>query len=84
MATWGPQNGRRGLESGLPLGRPLSRPRQLSLNKFFDLSSPSMRKWWGKKWKIMMKIMATNVVASQLPNGGPTADRLCKNLFMNC
>ena len=25
-----------------------------------------------KKWKIMMKIVATNVVASRPPNGGPT------------
>ena len=33
MAARGPQNGGRGLESG-----------QLLLNKFFDLSTPSMRK----------------------------------------
>ena len=33
----GAQNGRRGLERGL-------RSRQLSLNKFFDPSAPSMRK----------------------------------------
>ena len=33
MAVWGPQNGRRALERG-----------QLSLNKFYDPSAPSMRK----------------------------------------
>ena len=42
MAARGPQNGRRGLERGLPLG--LGRSRQLSQNKFFDLSTPSIRK----------------------------------------
>ena len=42
MAAIGPQNGRRGLERGLPLG--LGRSRLLSLNKFFDPSTPSMRK----------------------------------------
>ena len=42
MAAMEPQNGLRGLERGLPLG--LGRSRQLSLNKFFDPSTPSMRK----------------------------------------
>ena len=47
------------------------RSKQLLLNKFFDLSTPSMRKGrdgeknGGKKEKKrMMKIVATNVVAS--------------------
>ena len=39
MAARGPQNGRRGLERGLPLGFGA-----LSLNKFFDPNAPSMRK----------------------------------------
>ena len=45
--------------------------KQLSLNKFFDWSTPSMRKGCdrekkkkSKKSKIMMEILATNVVAS--------------------
>ena len=42
MAARGPQNGRRGLKRGLPLD--LGHSRQLSLNKFFDPSAPSMRK----------------------------------------
>ena len=42
MAARGPQNGRRGLESGLPLG--FGRSRKLSQNMFFDPSTPSMRK----------------------------------------
>ena len=54
--------------------------KQLSPNKFFDLSTPSMRKGDGgeknggkngkrKKKKITAEIVATNVVASQPPNG---------------
>ena len=51
---------------------------QLSLNKFFDPSTPSMRKGDdGEKKnggeKIMMKIVATNVVASRPPERRPTA-----------
>ena len=42
MAARGPQNGRRGLERGPILG--YGRSRQLSLNKFLDPSTPSMRK----------------------------------------
>ena len=55
----------------------LSRSSKLLLNKFFDLSTPSMRKVDNlgekqggageKKKNIMMFIVATNVVASQLP-----------------
>ena len=51
---------------------------QLLLNKFFDPSTPSMRKGRGRenkkigKLKIMTEIVATNVVASQPPN----SDRL--------
>ena len=73
MAARGPPNGRRGLESGLPPGF-WALPSTL-LNKFFDLSTPSMRKGRdGEKWggEKMMKIVATNVVASRPPNGGPT------------
>ena len=59
----------------------IGRSDQLSLNKFFDPSTPSMRKGdegekktgkkknGKKKGKIMMKIVATNVVASRPPNG---------------
>ena len=57
--------------------------KQLSLNKFFDPSTPSMRKGRDggekksekkekktkKKKKIMAEIVATNVVASRPPNG---------------
>ena len=62
MAASGPQNGRRGLE------RVIGHFKQLSLNKFFDPSTPSMRKGSdgekkmekmeknGKKKKIMVKI----------------------------
>ena len=47
--------------------------KQLSLNKFFDPSTPSMRKSRDggekrKEKKIMKKIVATNVIASQPPN----------------
>ena len=49
--------------------------KQLSLNKFFDPSTPSMRKGrdgeWngGKKWKIMVKQRSTNVIASRPYDG---------------
>ena len=61
MAARGPKAGRRGL----------GRSRQLLLNKFFDPSTPSMRKdchgenW--KKWKRIMKIVVHYRRASQLP-----------------
>ena len=42
MTARGPQNGRGGLERCLPLV--FGRSKQLSLNKFFDPSTPSMRK----------------------------------------
>ena len=42
MAIRGPQNGRWGLERGLTLGYWAFE--SLSLNKFFDPSTPSMRK----------------------------------------
>ena len=52
------------------------RSHQLSLNKFFDPSIPSMRniddgekEKKKKKKKIMTEIVATNVVASRPPNG---------------
>ena len=54
--------------------------RQLSQNKFFDPSTPSIRKGRnreetkGKKvWKIMKFIVATVVIASQPPERRPTA-----------
>ena len=40
MVARGPQNGRQDLERDVPLGR----SKQLLLNKFFDPSTPSMRK----------------------------------------
>ena len=42
MAARGPQNGGGGLERCLPLG--FGRSRQLSLNKFFDPSTPSEKR----------------------------------------
>ena len=42
MAARGPQNGGWGLERGVPLG--FGRSQQLLLNKFFDSTTPSMRK----------------------------------------
>ena len=71
------QNGRRGLERGLNLAF-WALPSTF-VNKFFDLSTPSMRKGrdegekikWGEKIKIqiMVEIVATNVVASKPPYG---------------
>ena len=51
--------------------------KQLSLNKFFDPSTPSMRKVDNgeekrKKKKIMTFIVATNVIASRPPERRPT------------
>ena len=71
MAARGPQNGRRGLERGLPLGFGT-----LSLNKFLDPSTPSRRKVdyreKKRKKKIRTFIVATNVVASRPPKRRPT------------
>ena len=52
----------------------LGRSRQLSVNKFFDPSAPSMRKEKKekKKEKIMPFLVATNVVASRPPERRPT------------
>ena len=57
----------------------ISRSEPLSLNKFLDPSTPSMRKIDDgekkkkkkkeKEKKITVEIVATNVVASQMPNG---------------
>ena len=52
-------------------------------NKFFDPSTPSMRKGDdGEKKKIMMKIVATNVVASRPPErqGSPATTIARANL----
>ena len=59
MATRGPQNGRRGLESGLPLCFWVFPSTLLLLNMFFDPSTPSMRK--GDDGDKKIKIVATNV-----------------------
>ena len=60
MAARGPQNGRRGLESLGFFGFPST------FTKFFDPSTPSMRKGREKKGKKKIKIfsMATNAVES--------------------
>ena len=42
LAALGPQNGRRGLKGVYPSG--FGHSKQLSLNKFFDPRTPSMRK----------------------------------------
>ena len=66
MAAWGPKNGLRGLERC---------SKQLLLNKSFDPSTPSMRKVdyrEKKRKKIMSFLVATNVVASRLPERRPT------------
>ena len=65
------QNGRRGLERGLTLAF-WALPSTFVI-KFFDLNTPSMRKGddggkKGKKEKIKMFLVATNVVASR-PTG---------------
>ena len=66
---------------------------QLSKNKFFDLSTPSMRKDHSKKKnrkksKIMTFIVATNVIASgppqRRPTGTPTARATCYMLVLLC
>ena len=73
MAGRGPQNGRRGLEMGLT--QVIGHFEPLSLNKFLDPSTPSMRKGRDggggekKKKKIKAEIVATNVVAGRPPNG---------------
>ena len=73
MAARGPQNGRQG-------SKVFGRARQLSLNKSLDPSTPSMRKVDAgekkrkekRKKKVMSFLVATNVVASQLPERRPT------------
>ena len=56
-----------------PLGSPKKGSCQLSLDKFFDQSIPSMRKVDnGKNEKIMSFTVTTNVVTSR-PTGTPTA-----------
>ena len=63
MAPRGPQNGRRGLERCPPLG--FGWFCQLWLSKFFDPTTPSLRKVddGGKKKRILF-IVATNAIAS--------------------
>ena len=50
MAAKGPQNGRQGLQRSPTLG--IGHSEQLSLNRFFDPSTPSMKKGCNgeKKW----------------------------------
>jgi len=53
----------------------LGHSKQLSLNRFFDLRTPSMRKvddGEKRKKKIMTFIVATNVIASRPPERRPT------------
>ena len=52
----------------------LGRSRQLSLNKFFDPSAPSMRKLddGKRKKKIMSFLVGANIVASRPPEHRPT------------
>ena len=50
MVTRGPQNGRRGIESGLPLGF-LALPSTLA-NKFFDPSTPYFDQSEASKFKM--------------------------------
>ena len=71
------QNGRQGAPKWQRgSGKVFGRSRQLSLNKFFDPSTPSMRKGRDEEkkieWKIMRFIVATNVVASGPPKRRPT------------
>ena len=74
MADRGPQNGGRGLERCLPLV--FGHSKQRSLNKFFDPSTPSMRKGRDrekrKKKKGRMKIVATTSLPAV---DRPNADR---------
>ena len=71
MAVRGPQNGQQDLKRGLPLG--YGRSHYFPRNKFFDPSTPSMRKvddggnGGRDEKKIMTFIVATNVVASRPP-----------------
>ena len=68
MAAKGPQNGRRG--RCLPLG--FGHSKQLSLNKFFDLSTPSMRKGRvGGKKKTVENSGHYVIASSQLPECRP-------------
>ena len=66
MAARGPQN----------CQQCFGRSRQLSLNKFFDASAPSMRKVDDgikrKRKKSMLFLVTTNVVTSWPPERGPT------------
>ena len=65
------------MASKLPIGSGKGRSRQFSLNKFFDLRAPSMRKVNNGKRKKEKKekmsfLVATNVIASRPPECRPT------------
>ena len=64
----------------------LGHSRQLSLNKFFDPSAPSMRKVDDgvKKKKIMSFLVATNVIASRPADWNATrsCQYLCHDVVM--
>ena len=74
MAARGPLNGRGGLEKCLP--QVFGRSKQLSLNKFFDPSTPSMRKGRDggekkrgeKKKRLMIIVATTSLPAVDRPN----------------
>ena len=72
--VWGPkwQTGSGKVSTPQVFGR----SSELLPNKFLDSSTPSLRKGSQrrKKWKIMMFIVATNVVTSRPP--GPNTDQL--------
>ena len=70
MAARGPQNGRHGLEKGVPQVN--GRFQQLLQSRFFDWSTPSMRKGCDgekTKRKKIIEIVATINVGRRLPNG---------------
>ena len=72
MAGRGPQNGQRGLKRCLHSD--LGNSKQLSQNKFFDPSTPSMRKGGdgektgGKKKRLMKIVATTSLPAVDRPN----------------
>ena len=77
MDARGPQNGRRGLERGVP--KVFGCSHQLLLNKFLDPSTPSLRKVGdGEKIKEKKerKECCLKLPLTSLPFGRPNSDRL--------
>ena len=67
----------------------MSTPRflgQLSLNKFFDPSTPSMRRGRNRGEKIKNKdfLVATNISASQPPERRPTGTPIARAKIVDC